>query len=488
MKSGFNSQCMPSYRLLTIEQIKELHTASLEILETIGVKLDHEEAVQMLADAGCKVKNNDQVFIPNWLVEECINSAPSGIIVYNQIGEEALRLEGRNAYYGMGTDLPKTWDLETGELRQSTLKDVKNNAIIADYLDDIDFIGSMALPYDVPTNSMYIESFRTELENSNKPIFYTAAAREDSAIIIEMAEAVAGGEAELQEKPFLINYSEPLSPLSHSFGALQKLFLCAEKRLPVCYTPAMLSGASGPVTLAGAIATANAEALSGIVIHQLKQKGAPIISGFIVCTMDMATSTATYATPEQQLTKSACTDIFHYYDLPVWSTSGSDSNTFDQQAGLENSIHILLSGLDGANLIHDIGFLGQGLICSPVSLVICSEYIRYAKRILRGFEINKDSLAIDIIRKVGSGGNFIAEDHTAEYLRSEHFIPQLLCRQDSETWISNGGKTLWEKATEEAKNILATHIPVSKSFEVIERLMSLSRRAEKELAGISFTA
>lgn len=213
-----------------------------------------------------------------------------------------MRLEGNNVYFGLGTDLIKTYDLKTGDLRPSRLQDVVNAARTADYSEEIDFVASSALPQDVPTNVMYIECFRKMVENSTKPSFFTAAGHEDLSAIIEMAAAVAGGEDQLRKRPFLIHYSEPTSPLTHSHGAVRKLSLCANKGVSINYTPGVLSGASGPVTLAGAIPVANAEALSGIVLHQLRVKGAPIISGFATPPMDMITSCVVYDSPEIRLT------------------------------------------------------------------------------------------------------------------------------------------------------------------------------------------
>ena len=311
MHTGLKSQCAPTYHLLSVEQIKKLHHATLELLESVGVRVLLPEAVHMLQDAGCRVKENNLVKIPNGLVEAAISSAPSCVTLYNRLGREAIRLEGRNVYFGMGTDLIQTYDLDTGELRKSRLTDVANAARIADALEDIDFIGSYALPHDSPTNLMYLDSFKAELKNSVKPIFYTAAGLDDIALINDLAAEVVGGPDILREKPIHIHYAEPLTPLTHTSGALEKLFFCADHGVPITYTPGMMSGASAPVTLAGAITVGNAEALSGLVMHQLRAKGAPIISGFGTSTIDMRTSTCVYGCPEYRLALSACADLYH---------------------------------------------------------------------------------------------------------------------------------------------------------------------------------
>lgn len=488
MNSGFKSQCVPSYRLLTEEQINEIHLATLEILETIGVRVLSDEGVELLKAAGCRVKDGHIVQIPNWLVTESIQSAPSRITIYNRKGEEAMLLEGRKIYFGMGTDLIRTYDLRTGELRPSQLQDVVHMARVADYCEEIDFIASMALPQDVPTNSMYVQCFKAMLENSTKPIFFTAAGQEDLAFIARMAEAVAGGEDQLRERPFLIHYSEPTPPLTHSYGAVRKLFFCAERGIPICYPPGLSLGGSGPVTLAGGIVQANAEALSGIVLHQLKAKGAPIISGIAAVPLDMLTSTFSYGAPEFRLTNSAFADLYHYYGLPMWSTVGSDAHTLDQQAAMEHAIATLMCALDGANLIHDVGYMGQGLIGNPAMLLMCSEIISYVKRLLRGFDLSREKIGLDAIRRVGPGGNFLVEEHTVKHFREELWRPKFLNRDEPDTWIQKGRKNYGEVIVRQTLAILDRHEPEPLPADVRQKVDEIAKQAEKELANIRFKA
>ena len=164
MNTGFRSQCIPNYRLLTERQIKDIHNTTLQLLESIGVRVMEPKGIQILKDAGCRINGDNIVQIPNRLVEACIRSAPSRITIYNRNGDEAMHLEGNKVHFGLGTDLLKTYDLETGILRSSRLQDVVNAARIADYFEDIDFIASYAHPQDIPANLAYIESFRAEKE------------------------------------------------------------------------------------------------------------------------------------------------------------------------------------------------------------------------------------------------------------------------------------------------------------------------------------
>lgn len=487
MNSGFKSQCVPEYRILRESQIKRIHCATLELLETVGIKILSREAREMLGDAGCQIKPGNIVRIPNWLVEDSIRSAPSRITLYNRLGEEAMRLESNRIHYGLGTDLINTYDLNTGEMRLSQLKDVANAAKIVDALEDIDFVGSYALPYDSPANIGYIDSFKTELENSKKPIFYTAAGPEDMAVINSMAAAAVGGAEILREKPIHIHYAEPLTPLTHSSGAIKKLFYCADNMVPVNYTPGMMSGATAPITLAGAITVGNAEALSGLVLHQLRQKGAPIISGFGMSTFDMKTSACIYGCPEYRLALSACSDLYHYYGIPMWGTAGvSDAHCLDEQAGAEWGVSLLTAALDGANLIHDVGYLGQGLVGHPAALVICAEIINYIKRFARGFNIDDIDISMDVIREVGPQGGFINTSHTFNNFRTEHWMPDISNRLTLDNWKSMGKQTMAERAIEKAKKILTEHEVTPLGEGVQESLDEIREKAMVDLKGKIF--
>jgi len=482
MKTGFKSQCIPNYRLLTEDQIKEIHQATLELLQKTGVKVLNKDAHQLLKDAGCRIVDQHIVKIPGWLVEESIRCAPSSVTVYNRKGDPAMVLGGTNVCFGMGTDLLNTWDLKTGELRESCLQDVIDSAIVGDYCEEIDFIASNAFPLDVLENLAFIIEFKALMENSVKPIYFTAAGTEDLAVMLEMAADVLGGADRLREKPFMIHYAEPISPLVHSSGAVDKLFMCADNGIPLNYAPALLSGGSGPVTLAGAIVVANAEALSGLVIQQLRVKGAPAISGFSATPMDMRTGTTVYTSPDERLTHSACCDLYHYYGLPVWGEAGcSDAGSLDEQAAMESMASIMMASMDGCNLVHDVGYLGQGLAGSVASVVMCSEIISYVRRIMQGFDISRDRIGLDIIHEVGPGGNFLAHDQTLKYCREEHWTPRFINRQSPETWQKNGGKRYREVVVEKALDILATHKPDRLSDEAIKRLDSIIERAADRL-------
>jgi trimethylamine--corrinoid protein Co-methyltransferase len=482
------SMAAPSNRVLSEAGILAIHSATLKVLAETGVRVAHPEGLDLLRARGCRIRGKDVALIPGDLVEECLAAAPSTVVIYDRLGQEAMRLEGRRNYFGLGTDLIHTRDLQTGQRRASRLQDVANAARVAGACHNIDFIASFALPADVPTNLMYAACVKVQIENATKPIFFTAAGKEDLAYIIAMAAVVAGGEDALRARPFLINYSEPTPPLTHSFGAVSKLFLCAEKGVPVCYTPAAMLGASAPVTLAGGLVQTNAEALSGIVLHQLKARGAPIITGVALPPLDMRTSCISYAAPEMRLGNSAFCDLYHFYNLPMWSSAGSDAQVLDTQGAWENAMGILLAALDGANLIHDVAYLGQGLLGDPAAIVLCDEIISYVKRIVRGFDLSTESLAVEVIQRTGPGGNYLTDEHTLRNFRESLWQPQLINRDNPDTWLAKGGQRHEERARQRALEILASADPAPLSAGVGERLTELLAEAEAELARVQFVA
>jgi len=464
-------QCRPKFRILDDDQIGRIHDAVLTVLDEVGVRVNHPEALDLLAGHGARILEENLVRIPSDLVDEAIASAPSNLTLFNRNKIPVMELGGRRSYFGTGTDLPKTVDFETREIRDTRADDIRISAVLSDALPNIDFIGSYGLPMDVPAGLHYMRCFQIEAENSIKPIFFTAESERDLAVIWEMACVIAGGSTALADHPFLISYNEPTSPLTHSKEALAKLMFCAKHGIPLNYAPALLAGSSGPVTMAGALVVAVAEALSGLVIHQLTAKGAPISSGVAATTMDMLEATVSYTSPEFRLTHSACADLFHHYGLPVWGTAGcSDAQFPDLQTGAEYGFTLLNAALDGANLIHDCGYLGQGFVASPELIVFADETIGMVKRYMRGFEIDREHLALEVIRQVGPGGNFLQEKHTLDFFLKEHWQPGIFNRKNLPNWIKDGRKKAEDKLLQKTREILDAHKPEPLAAEIKNEL------------------
>jgi len=234
------------------------------------------------------------------------------------------------------------------------------------------------------------------------------------------------------------------------------------------------------VTLAGGMVQCLAECLVGVVLAQLKRKGAAVIIGGVQSTIDMTTSILCYGAPEMVLLSAAMTDIAKWLRLPMFSTAGcSDAKVLDQQAAIESAISVTIAALSGANLIHDVGYLESGLLGSFDMLVMSNEVIGMAKRILRGVTVTPETLAVDVIERAGPGGHYLTQEHTRQHFREEMWFPTLMDRQMRRGWEASGKKTMGERVRAKVKDILEHHQPLSIPAEVEARLGEIVTEANE---------
>jgi trimethylamine--corrinoid protein Co-methyltransferase len=297
-----------------------------------------------------------------------------------------------------------------------------------------------------------------------------------------MCEIVAGGEEELRRNPFMTLYAEPISPLTHPQESAQKLVLAGKKQLPVVYTPCIMAGSTVPATIAGAVAQGLAESLSGLVLNQQTREGNPFIMGGVFTIMDMATTIFSYGAPEFDLMMAALADMAAYLDIPIFGTAGcTDSKLTDEQTAIEYAISIMMSAQSGANLIHDVGYIEHGNTASLDALVVANDLIGYARRVVNGFEVNAETLAVDIIDKVGPGGNFLMEKHTLHHFKTETWYPPLFKRTIYENWVSEGRKNLTDRAHDTLLDILDQYEPEPLPQDVQQKLRAIVERAEEKI-------
>ncbi len=475
MKPLETATFQPRLKVLNHEQAWAIHAAALEILEKTGFKMEHPGALGMLADAGAKITNGDRVKLPAYLVEKAMGSAPRQINLYDQHGNEAMSLADGNSYYGTGSDAMFTLDLETGERRQAVLRDTANFARLVDGLENMAFAMSMANPEDVPVADIYVYAFAEMVKNTNKPMVFIADSGRDMAKIYEIACRVAAGEANLQQRPFMLNYSEAISPLRFPENVMEKLIFCAEKRIPICLPSGTNAGGGAPVTLAGAMALGIAENLVGLSVHQLANKGAPFLFGPNVSVLDMKSTVVSYGCPEWSLTQAALADMRdEIYGLPIWAFAGaSDAKVMDAQAGAEAMFSIVSAMLSRANLIHDVGFLEYGSTSSLEMVTMADELVAMSRFFTAGIPVNKNTLALEVIDRVVSGGPgsmFLMDDHTFEHFMQAQFLPRLLDRSRYDSWKEAGAMDLYQRCNVEAKRILSEHQVAAKPDEVLKEI------------------
>jgi trimethylamine--corrinoid protein Co-methyltransferase len=447
----------PTIRMLSEEQIRTVHHASLDILSRTGVEMKNEAARELLLDAGAW-ESAGRIKIPELLVMDAISSAPSRIPMHNRLGQLTMPLEEGQVFFGPGSDCPFTMDLETGERRPARAEDVERVAHLCDGLDQIDFIMSMGTPSDVPTLDHYLHSFIAMIRGSVKPNVYTARDRADMEDMYHIACAVAGGEQQLREKPFLMLYAEPISPLLYNDESVDKLLFCAEKGIPATYPPSPNTGGGGPITVAGALALGNAECLAGLVLTQLVRPGTPFLYGMNIAALDMKSAIVSYGSPEWPLGMAAWTELGRYYGLPVWGVSGAtDSKVVDAQAGIEATVTIMTAFLCRCNLNHDVGYIEYGTTSSMEMLVIADEIIRDVRFAMGGLEVSERTLARDAIHRAKPGGGFLADNHTLDNWQWAQWRPEVIDRMRYDNWVKRGRKDMAARANERARKILAEH-------------------------------
>ena len=466
---------------LTPAQMQEIHAAALEVLAEVGTVMHHAEAVALLEQAGARVQDNNRVFIPQKLVEDALRTAPSSVTIYNRNGDPALVLEGTNVYYGTGSDCPNLLDSFTGERRPFLYKDVADAVRLVDALPHIDFTMSNGLAPDVRPETQYQHKYAAMLRNTVKPQVITAENLKSVRDIADLAACAVGGREALAQKPIFVVYDEPTSPLIHSREALEKLLFLAENRLPINYSPGMMAGGSGPITSAGAITLATAEILAGLVLHQLKQPGAPFVFGAGMSPMDMSSMQPTYSAPEAMVSQAGICQLGRsLYHLPTWGFAGcSASKLADEQAVNEAGSYIMMAAWMGTNLVHDVGYLEFGLTYSFDLLVICDEIIGQVRRMQEGIPVDRETLAVEAIKRVGPGGHFLSDQHTLDHFR-EHWKPGLTDRQTHDRWQAKGTTTMGQRAKAKIKHILETHKPQPLPPEVEQQIDHILARAETE--------
>jgi len=449
---------IPRVSVLSKDKIELVHLATLEVLKRTGVVIKEPTAIEVMKKGGCTV-NGERVRIPANLVEWALRNNPARVTLYNRNGEPAMYLEDNNSYFGTGSDTPFIIDYQTQQRREVILRDIENTARLVDFLDDISFHMCMGIASDVNPFISDVYHFESMINNTEKPIVYTAWNLDNLKAIIQMAEFVAGGEEQLKKRPFIALYTEPISPLILAEESTQKLMFMAKKSLPVVFTPAVIMGASGPLTVAGSVIQGNAEILAGHVLTNLINEGTPFICGGGIISMDMSSARALYTGPEEMLGETALADMAKYYRLPTFTIAGcSDSNSYDHQASLEGALWILLSAISGGNLIHDVGYIDNGLTACYEQIVVSNELIGMIRHLTRGIEVNEETMALDLIDEVGPGGEFLTSEHTLKHFR-KNWIPDLISRVPYENWVADGKKDLAKRANERIKHILETHIP-----------------------------
>jgi len=450
----------PRMTMLSKQQCEAIHAASLEVLRRTGVRIYHDEALDLLRQTDAIITDANLVRFPPGLVEWALAQPPSRVVLCGRGSDEvAAPLEGRAVNFGTGSDCPNYLDPRTGERRPYTVADLVDSIHVVDALPEMGFYMSMGIPSDLDRSKPYRHQFALMLQHTSKPIVFVCDDRADCEAIIAMAASAAGGMEQLRLNPTLLLYSEPSTPLRHSETATGKLLSMAEHGLPIVHSPAPMMGGTAPVSLAGGLVLGNAEVLSSLVMHQLKHAGAPFVYGQGLHHMDMRTTISVYSAPEFQLARVLVAEMGRFYGLPSWGYAGhSDSCVMDEQAAADSAFSVLVALLAGTNLVHDVGYLEGGLTTSPEMVVFTAEMIAMMRRFVEGVSLDAESLALEVIHGVGPGGDFLTHEHTLRHFR-ELWQPGVFTRQRADDWVAAGSQRLGERLRDRTVALIEGHQP-----------------------------
>jgi len=466
-------------QFLSEEELKRIHAATLEILETTGVKFMCEEALVVFREAGLRVDDQSIVYFSPEVVEMALSTAPSSFTRYPLDPKRPIvRWGGGDCFIGTGSTVAYVVDLN-GDYREGTEDDIACFARLSDAMENLPIGNGMVWAQDIPKAVFHARYFEVLTKNNSKVMpAGDGLDHKTSKDLVRLSQCVLGGEDEQVKKKTYTMTALPQQALVWSEEA-SAVIEPAKARLPNEICPMPLLGSMHPATIAGGLVQMNVEMLSGIVLNQLVTPGAPVVWMSWPGMMDMAVASNVFGCPEQGIMSAASAQMARWYGIPSNIIVGqTDSKLPDQQAGYEKMFSVLLAALAGADEIALAGgLIDFGRSASYAQVVIDDEMAGYVQHALKGITVNSDKLAIDVIREVAHGGNYIGHDHTFVHFRDEQYFPTVSNRRMRQMWESQGSKDIAEVAAERARQILSEHRPRPLSREQASDL-------EKEVSGI----
>lgn len=474
-----------SFHVLSTDDLEAIHWATLDVLETIGVKIYSEKCLKILEEAGCIVDYKRRLAqIPSHLVEEAMRKKQRSIRLCARNPKYDVNLDGRHVYITSDGNGTQTFDLKTGQRRASIKDDIAKSAIIADALDTVHIYWPMVSSQDFPEHVRHLHDLDASLSNTEKHVTFETTVHPNEALYqIEMAATIVGDKNELKKKPIISSLHCTNAPLQVHGGSMEAALEFVKVGVPTILYGMPQPGATGPVTLAGSLVVNNAEVLSCIVMTQLVCPGAPVIYGAGIAVFDMKSCMRAGGGPEHGLLGAAMGELARYYGMPsIVGGFVATAKTPGAQASYEKLTSGLPEVLSGCDMISGIGLVDDCNTLPFEELLIDSEIVKIVFRIAQGIEVNDGTLALDVIKKVGPGGNFLAERHTLDYFKKEHFLPDLTDRRSYEAWLKDGAKSVVDRAKEKVKTILEKHQPEPLEKDIQREIERIIQRADKDLA------
>ena len=447
-----------SFKPLNEDAIDKVHQTVMRIIEEVGFEVNSEIALGIFKEAGVWVDwEKHRVRLPQDKAMELIKMAPSEIRLCGQDEKHDIFLGGNRVYAGTGGTALYMYEPDSDQRRLATLEDLKNIAKLVDQLENIHLFMLPTYPSELPVEQVDVNRFFAGLDNTTKHIMGGVYTLEGVKQVIRMAEVVAGSKEALRQRPLISMVTCNISPMKMDGHYGDLVVSIAKSGIPLVCPAEPLCGATSPVTLAGNLVIQTVDSLLGVMLTQIVNPGTPVIFGSVATNTDLGDLKYLAGSVEMGLLNAAGAQMAQFYQLPFYATGGmTDSKVLDAQSGYESAITNLLCALAGANFIHDAaGLMEFALTMSYEKLVIDNEILGMVMRAVEGIRVDDETLAFDLIKEVGPGGNFITAKHTRHFMRSEQYQPLLSDRNWREKWETEGSKVAWERATETVQRIIA---------------------------------
>ena len=473
-------------KLFTRDDTDTMHFRSLRILEKTGLLIESQEAADIFHGAGCRVEakgDNFRVWVPQYVVNDCLDSAPHSIIFHGRRPEDDYEAEPGRVGFATFGECVNVIDPVTRQCRPSTKKDCGEVSRVIDALPEMCITLRTVCSGDQYPAAQAVHNFEAMLNNSSKHLFLGVVNRRNLEMMIQMAHAVCGGEEAYRAKPIFSACLCPTSPLTLVRDCCEAIITCARTGTGMQVIPMCLSGGSSPATVSATVLQHNCEVLSALVLAQLTARGTKFTYGSCSTIMDLKTGNSVVGAPEYGMINSGITQMARYYGLTVWCGGGlSDAKIPDAQVGYEFTINALQAALAGANMVYGSGCLDLGLTFDYAKLLMDHECMGNIRKVLEGIPTDNDSLCVNIIDEVGPGGNFLTHRDTLKRARGQS-RSVLFDRNVRERWEREnpGGRTVTDRAYDAAMSILATHQPLPLPDGVADRLSEMVRDYDARL-------
>ena len=472
-------------RFLNEEALSRIEETSYRLLDEVGISLQHTSAAEMLYGLGCRVEK-DRVFIPRDAVECALNNVTPHRQYFRLDGSPAFTLEDGGLRFHSGGGLPFIYDLDTGKRRPARLSDIADATRLLDAIPNVDMVIPLVGPQDVPPGLLAVASTEVMLRNTRKPVSAAAIDHpEDVSYVVEMAAACCGGMQSFRARPNMYISVSPVSPLIFTEDVTAAIIAVAESGAPLSALPAPQLGATGPVTMAGALAQQHAEVLASFVIAAAARPGVPVVYCSRISSIDLRTAVSSWGGPEIGMTGACAAQLAHRLGLSC-DTYGlsTSSSTLDPQFAHERMANALVPALAGVDILSGVGSTDSVMAAGLEIAVIDDELISLIKHIVAGPEVNEATLAYDVMQEViPRDGVFLAEMHTVTHMRQGAlWIPELgIGGGDG---ADEAGNNVVARARARAREILRTHQVESLPDDVSRHLDEIMARARRDLAPV----